>query len=93
MSFKRYREVMLPPVHRCLGGLLVTALLVLVAGQGVHKRYPSHNPMHVQRILFFPPRFEYKYSFKPPYLAQKDGSVPFFEYSGKDSDLKRCHYS
>ena len=27
-------------------------------------------------------RFEYKYSFKPPYLAQKDGSVPFFEYSG-----------
>jgi len=55
---------MLPPAHRCLGGLLVTALLVMVAGQGVHKR------------------FEYKYSFKPPYLAQKDGSVPFFEYSG-----------
>jgi len=27
-------------------------------------------------------RFEYKYSFKPPYLAQKDGSVPFFQYSG-----------
>jgi len=27
-------------------------------------------------------RFEYKYSFKPPYLAQKDGSVPFFEYAG-----------
>ena len=27
-------------------------------------------------------RFEYKYSFKPPYLAQKDGTVPFFEYSG-----------
>jgi len=27
-------------------------------------------------------RFEYKYSFKPPYLAQKDGSVPFFEYVG-----------
>ena len=27
-------------------------------------------------------RFEYKFSFKPPYLAQKDGSVPFFEYSG-----------
>ncbi|KAJ0170116.1 hypothetical protein K1T71_014044 [Dendrolimus kikuchii] len=27
-------------------------------------------------------RFEYKYSFKPPYLAQKDGSVPFFEYGG-----------
>lgn len=27
-------------------------------------------------------RFEYKYSFKPPYLAQKDGSVPFWEYTG-----------
>lgn len=27
-------------------------------------------------------RFEYKYSFKPPYLAQKDGSVPFWSYSG-----------
>lgn len=26
--------------------------------------------------------FQYKYSFKPPYLAQKDGSVPFWEYSG-----------
>jgi len=44
--------------------LLVAALCVLVAGQGVHKR------------------FEYKFSFKPPYLAQKDGSVPFFEYAG-----------
>ena len=30
-------------------------------------------------------RFEYKYSFKPPYLAQKDGTVPFFEYSGSES--------
>ena len=27
-------------------------------------------------------RFEYKYSFKPPYLAQKDGTVPFFEHLG-----------
>jgi len=27
-------------------------------------------------------RFEYKYSFKPPYLAQKDGTVPFWEHSG-----------
>lgn len=27
-------------------------------------------------------RFEYKYSFKGPYLAQKDGTVPFWEYSG-----------
>ncbi|XP_013776768.1 protein ERGIC-53-like [Limulus polyphemus] len=28
------------------------------------------------------PRFEYKYSFKGPYLAQKDGTVPFWEYEG-----------
>jgi len=27
-------------------------------------------------------RFEYKYSFKPPYLSQKDGTVPFFEHLG-----------
>ena len=27
-------------------------------------------------------KFEYQYSFKPPYLAQKDGSVPFWEYGG-----------
>ncbi|CAN7983434.1 unnamed protein product, partial [Ixodes hexagonus] len=27
-------------------------------------------------------KFEYKYSFKGPYLAQKDGSVPFWEYGG-----------
>jgi len=51
-------------IARGLLVLLVTSACVLVAGQGVHKR------------------FEYKYSFKPPYLAQKDGSVPFFEYSG-----------
>lgn len=30
-------------------------------------------------------RFEYKYSFKPPYLAQKDGTVPFWEYGGSKS--------
>ncbi|CRL03197.1 CLUMA_CG016331, isoform A [Clunio marinus] len=27
-------------------------------------------------------RFEYKYSFKPPYLAQKDNTIPFWEYGG-----------
>lgn len=27
-------------------------------------------------------KFEYKYSFKGPYLAQKDGTVPFWDYSG-----------
>ena len=34
-------------------------------------------------------RFEYKYSFKPPYLAQKDGTVPFFEYSGSKYSLDK----
>lgn len=33
-------------------------------------------------------RFEYKYSFKPPYLAQKDGTVPFWEYGGSKYKLK-----
>lgn len=32
-------------------------------------------------------RFEYKYSFKPPYLAQKDGTVPFWEYGGSKYSL------
>ena len=27
-------------------------------------------------------RFEFKFSFKGPYLAQKDNSVPFWQYSG-----------
>lgn len=27
-------------------------------------------------------RFEYKYSFKPPYLAQADSTVPFWEFGG-----------
>jgi hypothetical protein len=35
-------------------------------------------------------RFEYKYSFKPPYLAQKDGSVPFWEYGGSKCDNVTC---
>ncbi len=35
--------------------------------------------------------FQYKYSFKPPYLAQKDGSVPFWGYTGsKRSILVTC---
>jgi mannose-binding lectin 1 len=27
-------------------------------------------------------KFEYKFSFKPPYLSQKDGTVPFWEHTG-----------
>ena len=65
-------------------------------GWSPHHRPPgsSHWPGSAQEVsldcgpeVFQPPcfRFEYKYSFKPPYLAQKDGSVPFFEYSGEKS--------
>ena len=32
-------------------------------------------------------RFEYKYSFKPPYLAQKDGTVPFWEHAGSKFEV------
>lgn len=35
-------------------------------------------------------RFEYKYSFKPPYLAQKDSSVPFWEYGGSKWKIIFC---
>jgi len=54
---------------RMTGGgccLVIAAAFVAIAGQGTSVAK----------------RFEYKYSFKPPYLAQKDGTVPFFEYSG-----------
>lgn len=37
-------------------------------------------------------RFEYKYSFKPPYLAQKDGSVPFWEYGGSKFSNVTCFH-
>ncbi|XP_063701654.1 protein ERGIC-53 [Culicoides brevitarsis] len=40
----------------------------------VHTSEPSNNLVHRQ--------FRYKYSFKPPFLAQKDGSVPFWTYGG-----------
>jgi len=48
--------------------LIITATLVAICGQSPQVKVHK--------------RFEYKYTFKPPYLAQKDGSVPFFEYSG-----------
>ena len=58
---------------RLFGGhfqLYLTLFLLLVT----NAQNPDVSPVHK--------RFEYKYSFKPPYLAQKDGTVPFFEYSG-----------
>nr|XP_023020150.1 protein ERGIC-53 [Leptinotarsa decemlineata] len=53
-------------IMECLTNL-ICILLVLI-------NYTAANVVHK--------KFEYKYSFKPPYLAQKDGSVPFWEYGG-----------
>ena len=41
-------------------------------------------PLFGQQLQYDSPhkRFEYKYSFKGPYLAQKDGTVPFWTYDG-----------
>ncbi|XP_026470091.1 protein ERGIC-53-like [Ctenocephalides felis] len=49
--------------------------------------YPIHLAIAFSLFISFSNslehrRFEYKYSFKPPYLAQKDGTVPFWEYGG-----------
>jgi len=54
---------------------LVTAMWLTVTGEPQQQQQQPGPGAHVKR-------FEYKYSFKPPYLAQKDGSVPFFEYAG-----------
>jgi hypothetical protein len=51
----------------------VSAVLALLSGHA-----------HVGSCNQIVSRFEYKYSFKPPYLAQKDGSVPFWEYGGSE---------
>ena len=56
---------------KVLGILICQLMLELI--NGAHGVPGSSQPLK---------RFEYKYSFKPPYLAQKDGTVPFFEYSG-----------
>lgn len=53
--------------------LLILPILVLTTNGQVN---PVPSQVGVHR------RFEYKYSFKPPYLAQKDGTVPFWEYGG-----------
>ena len=49
-------------------------LLLFMVVQQLESNYQDANIPHR--------RFEYKYSFKGPYLAQKDGTVPFWEYSG-----------
>lgn len=55
-------------------GLLAT----VVSGQANPSSPPGANP----GATSVHQRFEYKYSFKPPYLAQRDGTVPFWEYGG-----------
>uniref|UniRef100_A0A182ISM2 Uncharacterized protein n=1 Tax=Anopheles atroparvus TaxID=41427 RepID=A0A182ISM2_ANOAO len=60
----------------CSGETVVLLLIVLIATLSTNLDGVSGNTGLVHR------RFEYKYSFKPPYLAQKDGTVPFWEYGG-----------
>ena len=59
-------------------GVLIFMLGILMLLVEVQNQASDSNQAHR--------RFEYKYSFKPPYLAQKDGTVPFFEYSGSKCD-------
>lgn len=59
--------------------LLILPILVLNTNGQVN---PVPSQVGVHR------RFEYKYSFKPPYLAQKDGTVPFWEYGGSKYTTK-----
>ncbi|XP_053304136.1 protein ERGIC-53 [Spea bombifrons] len=49
---------------------LVPFLSLAAAEDGQETQSPPHR------------RFEYKYSFKGPYLVQSDGSVPFWTYTG-----------
>jgi hypothetical protein len=58
--------------------LLLVVLVVVVRTSLAQQQAGQQVPLEPFK------RFEYKYSFKPPYLAQKDGSVPFFEYSGSE---------
>lgn len=68
---------------------VVTSAVLLRGGDGqddgdAAQPPPAEQPPPAAQPAAAQPhkRFEYKYSFKPPYLAQKDGTVPFFEYTG-----------
>ena len=63
--------------ERLLAFLFIFGLLLTTEAQGPGQQVQQPPPQIHKR-------FEYKYSFKPPYLAQKDGTVPFFEYSGSE---------
>ncbi|XP_075040892.1 protein ERGIC-53 isoform X2 [Mixophyes fleayi] len=56
---------------RALAGLCLVLILCSLHGTGAEEEdKPAHR------------RFEYKYSFKGPYLVQGDGSVPFWTHTG-----------
>lgn len=62
---------------RLLSNLMVLFLILhqlLILSCNTHAQATSYDPPHK--------KFEYKWSFKGPYLAQKDGQVPFWEYGG-----------
>ena len=64
--------------------VLVVGVVVTMAVEVRWLSYSVFLTLVISQIIAEVPhkRFEYKYSFKPPYLAQKDGSVPFWEYGG-----------
>ena len=63
-------------LRRVVGLIIGLHIVITSCNNGVNGVPGSSGSNQVHK------RFEYKYSFKPPYLAQKDGTVPFFEYSG-----------
>jgi mannose-binding lectin 1 len=67
-------------LNEMLNNLLIKSLNILV----IVLVNLSFNELFGQQLQYEIPhkRFEYKYSFKGPYLAQKDGTVPFWEYDG-----------
>ncbi|XP_315413.4 protein ERGIC-53 [Anopheles gambiae] len=67
---------MFPKGLTCSGSAASLLLIGLLVALGTNLERVSGDAGLVHR------RFEYKYSFKPPYLAQKDGTVPFWEYGG-----------
>nr|XP_046909518.1 LOW QUALITY PROTEIN: protein ERGIC-53-like [Dermatophagoides farinae] len=69
MRIKMYQISMYSPIV-----IINTLILLIMFVQRLESNYQDTNIPHR--------RFEYKYSFKGPYLAQKDGTVPFWEYSG-----------
>lgn len=68
--------------ENCLSNLKIYLFLLITIFLSVH----ANTNTQVHR------RFEYKYSFKPPYLSQKDGTVPFWEYGGSKYQLEKIYF-